>query len=410
MESLFLLAAYQGRTYCDETEEEPGKILHELRFGETARAKEVPCSPYYGSVDATPLFVLVADAFLKITGDLDTARALESAVLAALQWMDERTHRGTAFLTYQRKSVRGLDNQGWKDSRAGVSHPDGRCAVPPVALCEVQGYCVDAYRRGARFVGALGHLELANEYEIRADRLASLFESEFWLPKVGRYAFAIDGNGEKLETVVSNLGHLLWSRLPIPSRARAVATLLTEEASFTGFGIRTLASGQPVYNPFGYHTGAVWPHDNALIVKGMANYGFGAHVARVFEGLVCALDQLRGRRLPQLFCGLGRADGGPMAHPIACSPQAWAAAAPFLLLQAALGIHLDGRGGGLLIRNPSLPPSVGRLDIDGLRVGNATVSLGFRREGQRCHVDRAEITGGELRTEIALDLTENQGT
>lgn len=407
VETLLTLAAYQGTHYVEETEEEPGKIFHELRFGEMTHAGEMPHSPYYGSVDATPLFVIVADALLKTTGEVTTARALEHAVRAALGWLDLRTQLGTSFLTYEKRSPHGLDNQGWKDSRAGVSHPDGRRATPPIALCEVQGYCVDAYRRGSRFLAALGHEELAGVYARRAERFAELFETEFWLPELGRYAYAIDGRGERLRTVVSNLGHLLWSRATHPDRAKAIATLLTSPPSFSGFGVRTLASGQAVYNPLSYHNGTVWPHDNAIVAKGMSNYSLAQPATRIFEGLLAALDHFRDRRLPELFCGLRPDGGGLVPYPVACSPQAWASAAPFLLLQASLGLHVDGRTGGILIRNPNLPPSVNRLDIDRLRVGEAMVSLGFRREGTRCHVDRVEVTGGELRTDIALDF---QGT
>jgi glycogen debranching enzyme len=402
--SLRTLAAFQGKTESEETEEEPGKIFHELRFGEMVGAKEIPHSPYYGSVDATPLFVIVADALLKVTADLESAAAIEPAVRAALGWIDAKTHDGTEFLSYQKRAPRGLDNQGWKDSRAGVCHPDGRPAKPPIALCEVQGYCVDAYRRGARFLHALGQAELAATYAARAETLAVKFESEFWLPNLGRYAYAIDGAGEKLRTVVSNLGHLLWSRVPARDRAHSIGQLLTSPQSFSGFGVRTLASGQTAYNPLSYHNGTVWPHDNAIIAKGMANYGLAKPAALIFDALVAALDHFRDRRLPELFCGMPN-NGVLVPYPVACSPQAWASAAPFLLLQAALGIHIDARAGVLSIRNPSLPPSIGRLEIDRLWVGASQVSLGFRREGRRCHVYRLEVTGADLRTEIALDLS-----
>ncbi|MBS1151238.1 MAG: hypothetical protein H6Q89_2936, partial [Myxococcaceae bacterium] len=348
-QALTMLAAYQGKTERDDTEEEPGKILHELRFGEMVGAKEMPHSPYYGSIDSTPLFVIVADALLKVSADLKGAQAIEPAVRAALGWIDKRTHEGREFLSYQKRSPRGLDNQGWKDSRAGVSHPDGRRATPPIALCEVQGYCVDAYRRGARFLGALGHLDLAATYEERAQRMTAHFEDEFWLPELGRYAYAIDGKGEKLPTVVSNFGHLLWSRVPSQERAESIGALLTAPESFSGFGVRTLASGQNVYNPLSYHNGTVWPHDNAIIAKGLANYGLPKPAARIFEGLVLALEHFRDRRLPELFCGLRPEGGALVPYPVACSPQAWASAAPFLLLQAALGIHIDARARHLAI-------------------------------------------------------------
>ncbi|HEX6245232.1 MAG TPA: glycogen debranching N-terminal domain-containing protein [Polyangiales bacterium] len=401
--SLRVLAAHQGRRFDAETEEEPGKIFHELRFGEMARAREMPHRPYYGTIDATPLFVILAHAVYKVTADLSLMRTLAPNIRAALAWIDVRSHEGTSLVSYQRESARGLDNQGWKDSKAGVSFPNGERAESPIALCEIQGYCVDAYNRGASILRALGEEQLAEQYAERSARMRALINQEFWLEQAERYAYAVDGRGRKLDTVVSNLGHLLWSRVPSPERAKRTCDLLLQRSSFSGFGVRTLAEGQPVYNPLSYHNGTVWPHDNALIAKGMANYGLTQYATAIFEGLVEAMGFFPDRRLPELFCGMPRESGSLVRYPVACSPQAWAAGAPYLLLQAILGIHADAPHGRLSIRGASLPPSVEWVSFDGLRIGQSRVNMRLRRVDKRVHVDRFDVTGAPLRAEIELD-------
>jgi glycogen debranching enzyme len=398
-----VLAAFQGTRDDDVTEEEPGKILHELRFGEMAKTGEMPHSPYYGSVDSTPLFVVVLDATYRVIADLELVRELRGPLLAALAWIDRQSRDGQDFVTYRRRSKNGLDNQGWKDSRAGVSFPDGKRSQPPIALCEVQGYCADAYARGARLLRELGETELAARYLERAKSLTALINERMWLGEQERYAFAIDGRGRALDTVVSNVGHLLWSRVAMPDRALATAELLLSPESFSGFGIRTLATGQAVYNPLSYHNGTVWPHDNALIAKGFSNYGLTQHVATILEGMLDAMGHFRDRRLPELFCGMPKTSGNLVRYPVACSPQAWAAAAPFLLLQATLGLHLDAPRKHLAIRNARLPASVDWIQLDGLRIGQSRVTLHLRRGGPRVHVERFEVTGPAIRTEVELE-------
>jgi glycogen debranching enzyme len=401
--SLRMLATYQGRTFDEFTEEEPGKIFHELRFGEMTRTREIPHTPYYGSIDATPLFVIVLDATHRATADEALLRDLAPALRAALAWIDRRSEDGTRPVSYARVRPSGLSNQGWKDSGAGVSYPDGRRADAPIALCEVQGYCADAYARGARLLRALGEAGRADVYERRADGMRDVLERAFWMEDAGRYAYAIDGHGRCVTTVVSNLGHLLWSRAADPTRARATADLLVSPECLSAYGIRTLAAGQPVYNPLSYHNGTVWPHDNAIIAKGMANYDLTGHTERVFDALARAMPCLRDRRLPELYCGMSGQEGSLVRYPVACSPQAWAAAAPFLLLQAVLGIHLDGPHGRLWIRNPRMPSSMNRIDIDRLRVGASQVSLRICRSGKHCHVERLDVLGAPLRTEVVTE-------
>jgi glycogen debranching enzyme len=232
--------------------------------------------------------------------------------------------------------------------------------------------------------------------------MSAVVERSLWLPDVGRYAFAVDGRGVPLPTVVSNIGHLLWSRVPPHDRARSSADLLVSPDALSAFGIRTLASGQAVYNPLSYHNGTVWPHDNAIIAKGFANYDFMDHACSIFEALVAAMGHFPSRRLPELFCGSTK-DDTLVRYPVACSPQGWAAAAPFLLLQSVLGIHIDGPHHRLLIRNSKLPMSISKVEIDGLRVGRSRVSLRLHRVGRRCHVDRLDVTGDPVRTFVEIE-------
>ncbi len=403
IETLRTLAAFQGKKDDVTSEEEPGKIFHELRFGEMARCGEIPHSPYYGSIDATPLFVIVAEAAHRFTNDGSFLQELRPAIEAALGWIDDRSEDGRKFVRYQRATVRGLENQGWKDSRTGVSFPDGRRAEPPIALVEVQGYCADAYERGARIFAWLGEEQLASKYEARAEAMRALINRVFWMPEANRYAFAVDGRDRLLPTIVSNIGHLLWSGVAPSDRATATARTLMASSSFGGFGIRTLASDQPVYNPLSYHNGTVWPHDNALIVRGFARYGLRYEMMKAFDGLYAAMGFCRDRRLPELYCGIGKRSGPLVRYPVACSPQAWASAAPLSLLQSILGIRADAPRGRLIVRNPDLPKPVRHLELHGMRIGSSIVSMRFRRVGSRCHVDKLDVAGGALKTEIEID-------
>ncbi len=402
-EALRTLAAFQGKKHDPVTEEEPGKIFHELRFGEMALTREIPHSPYYGSIDATPLFVIVAEAMHAFAGDTAFLQELRPAIEAALRWIDTRSEGGTKLVRYERTSEKGLQNQGWKDSRAGVSFPDGRHAEAPIALVEVQGYCVDAYVRGAKILRHLADEALANTYEQRAAAMRELVNRSFWMPEANRYAYAIDGRDRVLPTVVSNIGHLLWSNAAPPDRATATAHTLLASSSFSGFGIRTLAADQPVYNPLSYHNGTVWPHDNALIVRGLVRYGLYHEAMKAFDGLYAAMGYFRDRRLPELFCGIGKRSGALVRYPVACSPQAWASAAPLLLIQSILGIEADAPRARLAIKNPRLPRSVRKLELQGMRIGGALVDISVRRVGKRCHVDKLDVTGGPLKADIQIE-------
>jgi glycogen debranching enzyme len=387
----------------ERTEEEPGKIFHELRFGEMARAGEIPHSPYYGSIDATPLFVITLDAAYHFTSDRALLRELGPNVERALAWIDARSEEATRLVTYEKRGPGGLDNQGWKDSRTGVSHPDGRRAEPPIALVEVQGYCADAYRRGSRILSALGKHDEAKTYATRAASMRELIQQSFWQPDWQRFAFAIDGRGRAVNTLVSNVGHLLWSRVVTQEQAFVLARTLLSAPMFSGYGVRTLGDGQRVYNPLSYHNGTVWPHDNALLARGMSNYGLVREALRLFDGFYAALSYFGDDRVPELYCGIPLRAGPLVRYPVACSPQAWSAACPFLLLQSILGLHVDAPRARIAVRNPQLPKCMRTLDVENLRVGASVVSIRFRRVGAHCHIDRLDVAGAPLRTEIELD-------
>src|SRR5262249_10759027 len=336
--ALLFLAAHQGRRDDDFREEEPGKILHEIRRGELARTGEVPHTPYYGGVDSTPLFIILYTEYLQWTDDRATGEQLLPAAEAALRWIE--SHEG--FVTYQRKTERGLRTQGWKDSWEGAPHLDGTPAETPIALVEVQGYCVDARRRMARLYRQLDRRDEAARCTGAASKLMKALDQAFWMEKPGSYAIALDGEKRLVQSVTSNAGHLLFSRVIPESRARRVARTLMSADSFSGFGIRTLAKGQRPYNPLSYHNGTVWPHDNSLIAMGFSNYGMQRLAAQVLSGLYDACRQFRHYRLPELFCGMGRGEGDlVVSYPVSCSPQAWASGALFLILRACLGLYPD---------------------------------------------------------------------
>src|SRR5438552_3487298 len=356
-DALFFLAAHQGKRRDDFREEEPGKILHEIRRGELARTGEVPHTPYYGSVDSTPLFLVLYTEYIQWTNDQATAQQLLPAAEAALRWIEESGDKdGDGFIEYQRKTERGLRNQGWKDSWDGVPHPDGTPAEPPIALVEVQGYCADAWRRMARLYRQLGRREDAARCTSSAQQLVRRLDEAFWMEKAGMYALALDADKRQVQTVGSNAGHLLFSRAVPEVRARRVARTLLSPDSFSGFGIRTLAKGQRPYNPLSYHNGTIWPHDNSLIAMGLSNYGMQKIAAQVLAASYDACRQFRHYRLPELYCGMGRGEGDlVVSYPVSCSPQAWASGALFLMLRACLGIYPDAPRNTLKIVNPHLP-------------------------------------------------------
>jgi glycogen debranching enzyme len=376
------LAALQATTVDPVNDAEPGKIVHETRGGEMARLREVPFGCYYGSVDATPLFVLLAGEYWRRTSDTATIRKLWPNICAALDWID-RHSMGDAdgFLRHSRNASDGLVNQGWKDSYDAVFHADGRLAEGTIALVEVQAYVVAARRSIAQLAGQLGHREMATQLLAQADRLAQGIERRFWCEDLGLYGIAIDGAGELCRVRTSNAGHVLFANAASEERADRVAESLMAPAFLSGWGIRTVAEGEARYNPMSYHNGSIWPHDNSLIAAGFARYGQKNAVMRVFGALFDAAVYMDLRRLPELYCGFQRARGrGPTLYPVACAPQAWAAGAPFLMIQAALGIEFDPERNEISLRDPVLPPFMDEIVLRDLRVGALSVDLAIHRQ------------------------------
>jgi glycogen debranching enzyme len=377
--TLTKLAEYQGTKEDQWREEEPGKILHELRVGELAATGEIPHTPYYGSIDATPLWLLIYGRVWMWTADHEFAEMLWPNVERALSWIDKFGDMdGDGYVEYQKKSEGGLDNQGWKDSRDGIVHQDGTIPVGPIALVEVQGYVYDAWRQVAHVATALGHDDVAEELERKAEELKQRFNNDYWMPDAGYYAVALDGNKEQVRSITSNAGHGLWSRIIDSSRAgRVVRRLLAPDMS-SGWGIRTLSDKNPAYDPIGYHTGTVWPHDNSLIAHGMKLNGFDDAANKVIDQLSLSGAYFAAGRFPELFCGFSREDVPvPVEYPVACRPQAWATGATLLMVRSYGGISADAPAGTLFIVRPTLPFWLTRSDIIGMRVGSSRVDLAF---------------------------------
>jgi glycogen debranching enzyme len=394
-DALLSLAKLQATEDDPWRDAEPGKILHELRVGELAGAGLVPHSPYYGTVDATPLFLMRAADYYDWTGDLETLRLLRPALDAALNWIDEHGDRdGDGFIEYERRSSAGLRNQGWKDSENAVVHADGSLAEGPIALVEVQGYVYAAKRTIADVYDALALPEVAERLRVEAGELRVAFNEAFWNPDEGTFALALDGRKRQVASVTSNPGHCLYCGIVDPEKADATIERLLAPDMFSGWGIRTLSSECPAYNPMSYHNGSVWPHDNAIIAAGLKRYGYQREVLAIADCLFEVATPERDSRLPELYCGFDRSEGaGVVAYPVACIPQAWAAAAPLLVLQAMLGISASAPARALTIERPLLPDWLPGIRLEGLRVGEASVTLDFRGGSHATSFTLVEQTG-----------------
>jgi glycogen debranching enzyme len=393
-DSLTALAVLQADAFDEWRDAQPGKIPHELRTGELARANEIPFTPYYGTVDATPLWLMVLDEYHRWTADDALVARLWPNALAALEWIERHGDSdGDGFVEYRRVSDRGLDNQGWKDSWDALRMRDGRLAEAPIALVEVQAYAYAARRSIARLASLRGEIELAERVSAAAERLREQFEAAFWMPDAGTYAFALDGHKRQVDAIASNAGHALWTGICSPDRAASTARVLTTPDMWSGWGIRTLATTTGGYNPIGYHSGSIWPHDNAIIAAGFERYGLSRAAALVAGGLFEATAAFPEARLPELFSGYGRdVAPTPVPYPVACSPQAWAAGALFHLVTAMLGLRPDASAGRLEVR-PDLPDWLPDLAIDRLRVGGSVLDISVRRGGRRFEVDVTHRSG-----------------
>jgi glycogen debranching enzyme len=398
-ETLKILAHYQGKQEDEWRDEQPGKILHEIRFGEMARCQEIPHTPYYGTVDATPLWLMLYSEYFAWTADRETLDQLWNNALAAMDWID-RGRKQSGYLVYDRKSSRGLDNQGWKDSDDCIVNRQGQLAQGAIALCEVQGYVYAAKIRLAQIARMKKRIDLADQWEEEARDLKFRFNRDFWMEDQDYCAIALDGDGNPVDSISSNPGHCLNLGIFTPEKAYSVAERLRAPDMFNGWGIRTLSSLSPAYNPMGYHIGSVWPHDNALTAIGLRSLGLIDQALELAQGILDMTHRQPYQRPPELFCGFERTqDSEPVQYPVACSPQAWATGSIFQLLQMMVNLVPDAPNNTLRIIDPALPPSINHLSLHNLRVGPTLLDLEFERSNgtTACRVSKKR---GNLRVVI----------
>ncbi|MBA3717885.1 MAG: SCP2 sterol-binding domain-containing protein [Actinobacteria bacterium] len=389
--TLTSLALFQSSTDDAFRDAEPGKILHELRFGELTAFEERPHSPYFGSADSTPLFLIVLDEYERWTGDADLVRRFEQEARAALEWIDRYGDLdGDGYVEYQRRNTKtGLDNQCWKDSHTSIVDRHGELAVAPRAVCEIQGYVYDAKMRCARLAREVwGDEELSFRLEREAGELRERFNRDFWVEELECFALALDGEKRQMDSVTSNIGHLLWSGIVDDDKAAAVAARLSGEGLFSGWGVRTMSADEVTYNPLGYHLGTVWPHDNSLIAAGLARYGYRDEAGQIAAALLEAATYFDGR-LPEAFAGYPREETRfPVEYPTACSPQAWASGTPLLLVRTLLGLEPDG---DTLQSDPVLPSLIGKLSLSGIPGRWGRTDAGGTRAAAASSPDVAEL-------------------
>lgn len=397
-DTLRLLATHQGKSVDPSRDEEPGKIMHELRTGEMAHLNEIPQTPSFGSVDATPLLLVLLARHARWTGRLDLFKNLSTCVDQALGWID-RQMAPTGFLTYMTASDRGLANQGWKDSGDAISNKDGTLAKPPIALIEVQGYVYQAKSGLAELYRRCGDGSKADRLVAEANELRQRVNKQFWSDQLGTYVIALEEGNRRVEVVSSNPGQALWTGIATADYARRIIDRLFKPDMFSGWGIRTLSTHERRYNPIGYHTGTVWPHDNALIAAGCRRYGSADATLRILTSIIDAADRFEHGRLPEVFAGFDRQErGGPIRYPVACHPQAWAAGSVPFIIESALGLEPDGFERRLRIHHPQLPQFVQTLTVDRLSVGDATARIVFKRNRSRTVIDDVS-SDGDLQVE-----------
>ena len=386
------LAAYQATEIIPERDATPGKILHEVRCGEMAKLDEIPFGLYYGSTDSTPLFVMLAGAYYERSGDRQFIEGIWPNIKAALDWLDAYGDiDGDGFIESARLSSRGLVQQGWKDSWDAISHADGSLPEPPIALCEVQAYAYAAKQAGARLATVLDHGDYARSLLDQARALREKFNTAYWCEDLSSFAVALDKEKRPCRVVTSNAGHCLWGGIATEEYANRVAERLLREDCYSGWGVRTLSSREVRYNPMSYHNGSVWPHDNAIFAAGLANYGLKDAAHRIITGLFDASMFLDLHRMPELFCGFDRREGeGPTLYPAACAPQAWSASAAFMLVQACLGLSIDGTASQVRFASPTLPQFLDKIRIRNLKVGSASLDLVVDRSFRGIGIERRD--------------------
>ncbi len=374
---LLFLANKQATHIIPEKDAEPGKILHEMRSGEMANTGEVPFKEYYGTIDATPLFILLAGMYYDRTADRELIKKIWPSIKAALKWINEYGDLdGDGFVEYKHKAKNGLTNQGWKDSYDSIMYANGELAEPPIALCEVQGYVYGAKMHAAKLALLFQETDLSKELMNEAQLLKKNFNEKFWDEASNCFVLALDGKKNPCKVVSSNAGQCLFTRIVDEDKAKKMADVLLEENMFNGWGIKTLSSKERRYNPMSYHNGSVWPHDNALIAYGLSVYGFDEHVLKITKGMFNASLYIDLQRLPELFCGFDRrASEGPTAYPVACSPQAWSVASIFLLIQSCLCLEIDAVQKNITFNKPRLPEYLHRIHIDNLKVNEGSFSF-----------------------------------
>ncbi len=399
------LAHFQATSYDEASDAQPGKILHEMRSGEMAALGEVPFRLYYGSIDSTPLFVLLAGLYVERTGDVAFLRQIWPNVVRALDWIDgPGDPDGDGFVEYARATQQGLVNQGWKDSHDAVFHANGDLAEGPIALVEVQGYVYAARLAAAHCAQRLGEYELADSLVSKAERLQRKFEATFWCEDLGTYALALDGRKEPCRVRTSNAAHAMFTGIMAPERARRVARDMMRPSFNSGWGIRTVATGEARYNPMSYHNGSIWPHDNAIIASGLVRYGLSEGIAPIFNGMMQAAAYMDQRRLPELFCGFPRRRSrGPTLYPVACSPQAWASGAVFQLVQAILGLEYNLSARAIRLRNPAVPTSVGKITVRNMKLGDAAISFTVRPHSNGTISLGVLESTGNIKISVVLD-------